>query len=83
MAYLNDRDVESRLNKTVIRVINPFSGWLKFAINISAVLVSWYFNKSILWAIFHYLFGSIYLIYSLLVGRFTDGGFLEIINSYL
>jgi len=66
---------------TVVQKVysNPFS----IIVSILAVMVSWYFNKSILWAIFHYMFGWIYMIYCLLIGRFADGGFMEIINSYL
>ena len=61
----------------------PINGYIKLAINILAVMVSWYFNKSILWAIFHFAFGVWYLIYRLLIGSFADGGFMEIINSYI
>lgn len=57
---------------------NPFA----IIINVFAAMVSWYFNKSILWVIFHFIFGTIYLLYSLLIGRFSDGGFMEIINNY-
>jgi hypothetical protein len=66
--------------KTVVQKVytNPFS----IIVSVLAVMVSWYFNKSIGWAIFHYMFGWIYMIYSLLIGRFADGGFMEIINSY-
>jgi hypothetical protein len=66
--------------KTIVKHVykNPFI----FVINIVSVMVSWYFNKSVLWAIFHYVFGLIYLMYSLLIGRFADGGFMEIMNSY-
>lgn len=55
---------------------------LTWIINILAVMVSWYFNHSVLWAIFHFFIGWIYLLYSLLIGRFADGGFMEIMNSY-
>lgn len=55
---------------------------LAVVINIFAVMVSWFFNKSVGWAIFHYIFGFWYLIYSMLSGRFADGGFMEIINNY-
>ena len=69
-----------------VKVINkikiPISNWIRLAINILAVMVSWFFNKSILWAIFHFLFGTWYLIYRLLIGSFKAGGFMEIINSY-
>ena len=47
-----------------------------------AAMVSWYFNKSILWAIFHFIFSWIYLVYCVLALRFADGGFMEIINHY-
>ena len=55
---------------------------IMMVINLFSVMVSWYFNKSVLWAIFHWVFGLFYLIYSLLIGRFADGGFMEIINYY-
>lgn len=58
---------------------NPFS----IIISIIAVMVSWFFNHSILWAIFHYIFAIPYLIYCLIIGRFADGGFMAIINSYI
>jgi len=74
---------EAKLGKQLARVVNPFNSWFKLAINILAVMVSYYFNKSILWAIFHYMFGGLYLIYSLVIGRFSDGGFMDIINSYI
>lgn len=53
-----------------------------FLINVLSVMVSWFFNKSILWAIFHWIVGPFYLVYRLLKGSFADGGFMEIINSY-
>ena len=33
--------------------------------SITAVMVSWYINKSILWALLHMLFGWYYVIYAL------------------
>tara|TARA_R110000803_G_scaffold38955_1_gene84043 strand:- start:609 stop:800 length:192 start_codon:yes stop_codon:yes gene_type:complete len=51
-------------------------------INVLALMVSWYFNKSILWAIFHFFFGGFYLIYRLIIGSFRNGGLETIINSY-
>jgi hypothetical protein len=63
-----------------IFVKNIIIGWN--VINIFAIMVSWYFNKSVLWAIFHWIFGLLYLIYCLLIGRFADGGFMENINHY-
>jgi|TARA_R110000851_G_scaffold47424_2_gene115178 hypothetical protein len=70
-----------KTGSTVI-VKHYFKSPIFLAINILSVMVSWYFNKSVLWAIFHYVFGLMYLIYSMLIGRFADGGFMEIMNSY-
>ena len=55
---------------------------IRAIISVLAVMVSWYFNKSILWAIFHFFFGVIYMIYRLLIGSFRDGGFETIMKSY-
>lgn len=55
---------------------------LIFASRILALLVSWYYNSSILWAILHFIIGPFYIIYSLLMGRFIDNNLLTIINSY-
>ena len=69
-----------------IKIYNKFSlpinVWVRLAINILAVMVSWFYNKSILWAIFHFFFGAMYLIYRLIIGSFRDGNFMYIINSY-
>ena len=51
-------------------------------ISLLAAMQSWYLNHDVLWAIFHYLFGPFYLIYSVLVGNFADGQFIEMINYY-
>ena len=80
---LEKESQEAKLGRTIIKIVNPFNNWFKFAINLLAVAVSWYFNKSILWAVFAYIFSFFYLIYSLLTGRFADGGFMDIINSYI
>lgn len=69
-----------------IKVINqlnlPINGWIKLAINTFSLMVSWYFNKSILWGIFHFIFGIWYLIYRLIKGSFKDGGLMEVVNFY-
>lgn len=59
-----------------------FENRLTTIVNIIALFVSYYYNKSILWAIFHYVFGWPYLIYLALIGRFKEGKFIEIISSY-
>jgi hypothetical protein len=70
------------VGRVVSKISNPFDGILAAIVNVTALLVSWFFNKSILWGIFHYIFSGPYLLYSLVTGRFSDGGFMEIINSY-
>lgn len=47
-----------------------------------AVMISWYFNKSIGWAVLHYIFGWMYVLYVLLTGGFADGNLGEIIRHY-
>ena len=70
-------------NKTEVTIVRKsFTNPVMVAIDIIAVLVSWYFNHSFWWAILHYMFGPLYLLYSLLIGRFADGGFMTIMNSY-
>jgi hypothetical protein len=79
--------VEIKTSKKASKVFTLLSfewlnGWIRLFINILALIVSWYFNKSILWAIFHFIFGAWYLIYRLLKGSFANGGFMEIMNHY-
>lgn len=56
--------------------------FIRVLINSTALLVSWYFNKSILWAIAHYFVGFYYLLYKVLDGAFRGGVLLEIYNYY-
>lgn len=69
----SDRDKEKeKQNKrfTIVTVIDILSG--KFLlrksilvgiVNSTALIVSWTLNKSIWWALFHFVFGFWYLIY--------------------
>lgn len=68
----------------IIKVVSGRSifGDFIFIFNIIAVLVSYSFNKSIAWAIFHYIVGIPYLLYCTLIGRFSNGGLIQIIDSY-
>jgi len=71
--------------KNIQITYNPLSGFKSFfhmITGIVSMMISWYFNQSVLWAIFHYIFGIPYLIYCLLLGRFKDGAFIEILSSY-
>ena len=71
---------KNKSGKTTITWIaqNPFIIFF----DILAVMVSWFYNHSIFWAIIHYIFGPAYLIYSILIGRFANGGFMNIIHNY-
>ena len=51
-------------------------------ISVVAVLVSWYEERSISWAIIHGIFSGIYLIYKTLKGDFAKGRFSKIMKSY-
>ena len=57
------------------------SDW-RMVYKVLAILVSWYFNKSLLWLVIHYLFGWVYLVYILLMGGFSNDGITDIINFY-
>jgi hypothetical protein len=55
---------------------------LYLLLDIYAAMVSYYFNHNVILAIVHFIFGPIYLIYSLLVGHFAHGQWQTIFNSY-
>jgi hypothetical protein len=48
-----------------------------------ALFISWYFNKSIIWGLIHFMFGWLYIVYVLFMGGFNDGGLNRIINFYI
>jgi hypothetical protein len=60
---------------------HPWRPW-NLAASVLAIMVSWFYNHSFWWAIFHGMFAWIYLIYSLIIGRFANGHFMEIIHHY-
>lgn len=70
------------VNITLFPKLDELVGIINLCIRILAVMVSYYFNGSIGWAILHYILGPIYLLYSLLLGRFADGQFIGILNHY-
>jgi len=53
-----------------------------FILGIYSVLISWYYNHSILLAIFHFIFWPIYLIYEILIGHLAHGMWKIIPQSY-
>ena len=67
---------------TLLPKVDELVGVINFCIRILVVMVSYHFNSSIGWAILHYILGPVYLLYCLLLGRFADGQFMEIINQY-
>ena len=69
--------------KVINKITIPINGLVRLIINVFALMTSWFFNKSILWAIFHFVFGFWYVAYRLMIGSFKDGGFLEILNNYI
>ena len=58
------------------------SGWYMLPINTASVMISWYFNKDVAWAIVHWIFSIPNLLYRLLNGSFRDNGFMKIMESY-
>lgn len=67
------------MGKTVIKY-----NWgpINLIATIFAMMVSWFYNKSILWLIFHGIFSWFYLIYCIFDGKFSNGGFSSIIQYY-
>ena len=61
---------------------NYYYSGVKYIVQIFAVMTSWYLNKSIGWAIFHFLFGGWYFLYKLFTGTYSNGGFTDIIQYY-
>jgi len=51
-------------------------------LTVFALMVSWFLNKSVLWALFHGIFSVIYLIYAVFMGYFSNGNLQNIINYY-
>jgi len=51
-------------------------------LGIYALMVSWYYNHSLLLLIIHFIFWPIYLIYELLIGHFANDMWRRIPESY-
>ena len=58
------------------------SGFLYFLLGIYAIMVSWYYNHSILYLILHWIFWPIYLVYELLTGKLSHDMWKDIPLSY-
>jgi hypothetical protein len=61
---------------------NSHKGILYSVLGIYALLVSWYYNHSILLLIIHFVFWPIYLIYELLTGHLSHDMWKTIPMSY-
>ncbi len=55
---------------------------LYFILGIYSIMISWYYNHSIILAIIHYIFWPIYLIYELLSGHLSHDMWKTIPESY-
>ncbi|MEO6070739.1 MAG: hypothetical protein ABIN57_05880 [Chitinophagaceae bacterium] len=54
-----------------------------FILSIYAVMVNWFYNHSILYAILAFLLSPFYLIYELLIGNLAHGMWLKILHTYI
>ena len=73
---------KQKVDKEVKLVYQLFPMDWRLVFRLVAVLVSWYFNHSIGWALIHYCFGWFYLMYIMITGGFAEGQLHEIINYY-
>ncbi len=61
---------------------NKNSSILYFILGIYSIMISWYYNHSILLLIVHWIFWPIYLVYELLNGRLSHDLWKQIPLSY-
>jgi hypothetical protein len=61
---------------------NRDKGIVYFALGIYSLMVSWYYNHSILFLIIHYIIWPIYLLYELLIGHLSHDMWKIIPMSY-
>ena len=57
-------------------------GVLYFLLGLYSIMVSWYYNHSIILLIVHYIFWPIYLVYELLSGNLSHDMWKTIPQSY-
>ena len=57
-------------------------GVLYFLLGLYSIMVSWYYNHSIILLIVHYIFWPIYLVYELLSGNLSHDMWKIIPQSY-
>ena len=75
--------MEKDKNKSVTVIYkSPLGQLINLAVFVFAIMTSWFYNHSFWWAVFHGIFSWLYLIYSLIIGNFANGKFMEIIHYY-
>jgi len=57
-------------------------GILYFILGIYSIMISWYYNHSVILVIIHYLFWPLYLTYEILSGHLAHGMWRVIPTSY-
>ena len=57
-------------------------GILYFLLGIYSIMISWYYNHSIMLLIVHYIFWPIYLVYELITGHLANDMWKIIPESY-
>lgn len=72
--------MDSKNKNIIVYQLLPTDWRLVF--RIVAVLVSWFYNQSLLWGIIHYFLGWVYIVYLILSGDFSNGGLGEVIKYY-
>jgi len=55
---------------------------LYLVLGLYSLMISWYYNHSIILLIIHYIFWPVYLIYELLIGHLAHGMWKTIPLSY-
>jgi hypothetical protein len=55
---------------------------LYLVLGLYTLMVSWYYNHSLILLLIHYIFWPLYLIYELLIGNLAHGMWLKIPLSY-
>ena len=61
---------------------NRDSGILYAVLGLYTLMVSWYYNHSIVLLVVHWVFWPVYLVYELLVGHLAHGMWKSIPQSY-
>jgi len=61
---------------------NRDSGILYAVLGLYTLMVSWYYNHSIVLLVVHWVFWPVYLVYELLVGHLAHGLWKSIPQSY-